>query len=171
MSKERLIDFSQYEIKEDGTVISKHLGKPLKIHTTRNGYVNNTYKQTDGKPGKFYRHRVIWYYFNGDIPDGFEIDHIDGDKTNNSKSNLRCLTHFDNIRNPNTYPHFLESLQSDERRRKISEGNTGKVITEEQRRKQSIAISGSNHPFYGKKRPEHSSRMSKARRDKLGRFI
>jgi hypothetical protein len=75
------------------------------------------------------------------------------------------------MRNPNTYYHLLESLRSDERRRKISEANTGKIVSEEQKRKQSIAMSGTNHPFYGKKRPDQSARMKMARRDKFGRFI
>ena len=171
MSKERLIDFSLYEIRRDGTVISKFNNKPMKLHTLPRGYVINTYKQINGKPGKFYRHRVIWHYFNGDIPDDKQIDHIDGNKLNNSISNLRCVSPSQNMRNPNTYYRLLESLRSDERRRKISEANTGKIVSEEQKIKQSIAMSGTNHPFYGKKRPDHSARMSKARRDKLGRFI
>ena len=171
MGKERLIDFSLYEIRGDGTVISKFNNKPMKLYTLPGGYVINTYKKIDGKPGKFYRHRVIWYYFNGDIPDDKQIDHIDGNKLNNSILNLRCVSPSQNMRNPNTYYRLLESLRSDERRRKISEANTGKIVSEEQKRKQSIAMSGTNHPFYGKKRPDHSARMRRARRDKFGRFI
>jgi len=39
-------------------------------------------------------HRVIM----GD-PDGFQIDHIDGDGLNNRRSNLRFATHAENLRN------------------------------------------------------------------------
>jgi group I intron endonuclease len=35
----------------------------------------------------------------------------------------------------------------------------GKTISENQRRLQSEAMSGENHPFYGIKRPDHSKRM------------
>ena len=37
----------------------------------------------------------------------------------------------------------------------------GKPITEQQRRLQSEAMSGENHPYFGKKRPEHSELLRK----------
>lgn len=37
-------------------------------------------------------HRLIWVLRHGDIPDGMQIDHIDGDKTNNSPDNLRLAS-------------------------------------------------------------------------------
>lgn len=37
-------------------------------------------------------HRLIWVLFNGDIPENMVIDHIDGDSTNNSIENLRCVS-------------------------------------------------------------------------------
>lgn len=43
-------------------------------------------------------HRVIWRLYNGPIPPGLEIDHIDGDPGNNNISNLRLVTHAENIR-------------------------------------------------------------------------
>lgn len=47
-------------------------------------------------------HRLVWETFNGEIPDGYEIDHIDGNKQNNALSNLRCVTHTENMNNPLT---------------------------------------------------------------------
>ena len=43
-------------------------------------------------------HRLIWLWVTGSHPKG-EIDHIDGDRTNNKWSNLRDVTSFDNARN------------------------------------------------------------------------
>lgn len=43
-------------------------------------------------------HRIVWEVHNGPIPAGMEIDHIDMDKTNNHISNLRLVTHAENIR-------------------------------------------------------------------------
>ncbi len=37
-------------------------------------------------------HRVVWELFNGDIPEGYEVDHFDGDIYNNTLINLRCVT-------------------------------------------------------------------------------
>ena len=45
-----------------------------------------------------YVHRWVWKAFNGEIPNGFVIDHIDADKTNNHLSNLQMLTRDDNLR-------------------------------------------------------------------------
>ena len=36
-------------------------------------------------------HRVIWEYFHGPIPDGYEVHHIDGNPANNDPSNLECI--------------------------------------------------------------------------------
>jgi hypothetical protein len=40
-------------------------------------------------------HRFTWECFNGTIPDGIEIDHIDRVPTNNNLSNLRLATSYD----------------------------------------------------------------------------
>lgn len=45
-----------------------------------------------------YSHRAIYQAFHGDVPDGKQIDHIDGDKANNDISNLRLVTASENIR-------------------------------------------------------------------------
>lgn len=44
-------------------------------------------------------HRLIWVYMYGEIPEGKEIDHIDGDTTNNRISNLRLASRNENMWN------------------------------------------------------------------------
>ena len=46
-----------------------------------------------------YTHRYIYEMFNGPIPDEMDVDHIDGDKSNNKISNLRILNRADNAFN------------------------------------------------------------------------
>lgn len=38
-----------------------------------------------------YLHRDVWRHFRGAIPDGYDIHHIDHDKSNNTIDNLQCL--------------------------------------------------------------------------------
>jgi len=44
-------------------------------------------------------HRVIWEMFNGAIPDGMQVDHIDGNPENNKIENLRLVTSSQNAMN------------------------------------------------------------------------
>lgn len=41
--------------------------------------------------------RIVYMYFKGDIPEGYDIDHIDNDSLNNLPSNLQALTRKDNL--------------------------------------------------------------------------
>ena len=41
-------------------------------------------------------HRLVWEAFNGEIPAGLQVDHVDGDKSNNALSNLRLVTASEN---------------------------------------------------------------------------
>jgi hypothetical protein len=37
-------------------------------------------------------HRAVWEFYNGPIPDGCHIHHVDGNKDNNDISNLECIS-------------------------------------------------------------------------------
>lgn len=53
-----------------------------------------------GIKGKYYKaHRVAWEMVNGPIPEGYEVDHIFHDKTDNRISQLRLVNRTDNNRN------------------------------------------------------------------------
>ena len=43
-------------------------------------------------------HRYVWEYYNGEIPDGYQIHHKDGDKSNNSIENLELLKKSDHCK-------------------------------------------------------------------------
>ncbi len=44
-------------------------------------------------------HRLIWVYHNGDIPEGLQIDHINGIRDDNKIDNLRLVTNQENAFN------------------------------------------------------------------------
>jgi len=50
----------------------------------------------DGKAK--YLHRAVWEAFRGTIPEGMEIDHINGEKPDNRLENLRLACHKTNLR-------------------------------------------------------------------------
>lgn len=51
----------------------------------------------NGKRYNRYVHRIMWETFVGAIPEGYEINHIDHDKSNNALSNLELVTHSLNL--------------------------------------------------------------------------
>lgn len=62
------------------------------------GCLSNGYSQITLLGTKVRVHRLIWLFETGQWPIN-EIDHIDGDKTNNHISNLRDVTHQVNTQN------------------------------------------------------------------------
>lgn len=61
------------------------------------------------KQKSYTNHRVIWALFNGDIPKGLVINHIDNNSLNNKISNLEVVTTKEN--NQKTYYHNGISLK------------------------------------------------------------
>ena len=53
---------------------------------------------TNGVRIRVSAHRVVWRYFNGDIPDGCIIDHKDEVRHNNRPGNLQAVTQVVNVR-------------------------------------------------------------------------
>ena len=99
VNKEKYIDFSKYDVYRDGKIFSKAFNKNRFLNTNKrkDSYSIVTLKSTDGKRRTFLLHRVIWYYFNGEIPENMQVNHIDEDKSNNALSNLNLLTLKENI--------------------------------------------------------------------------
>ena len=43
-------------------------------------------------------HNVIYAWYKGEVPIGYEVDHIDGDSLNNNIDNLELVTHKENLK-------------------------------------------------------------------------
>lgn len=79
------------------------------LHKKKFGYKQGTIAGSPHKNGylvlgidrrSILAHRAAWAIVNGSLPDnGLDIDHIDGDKRNNSISNLRVASRSDNLKN------------------------------------------------------------------------
>ena len=82
--------FSKYAASKEGEILNVKTGRILKKNLTYQGYYQfkvNDKKLT--KPKNYYIHRFEWECVKGDIPEGFVIDHIDSNKTNNKIENLQ----------------------------------------------------------------------------------
>lgn len=65
------------------------------------GVCGDGYVRLGGRGGVsafLYAHRVIWEAVNGPIPDGLEIDHLNGNKADNRARNLEAVTKSQNVR-------------------------------------------------------------------------
>lgn len=77
---------------------SRRLGKVAgTISSERRSRVRHVQIVFDRK--RLYAHRIVWEMHNGKIPENMQIDHIDGDGTNNNIKNLRLVTAGGNRKN------------------------------------------------------------------------
>lgn len=138
------VQYKGFTVKDDGTVINK-FGNEVGFKQ-RNKYL---YINCNGK--QILIHRFIWEAFNGEIPKGCEIDHINTIRDDNRLENLRCVTQKQNRNNPKTIEHYKESnkgkgvkgkIVSEETKKKISEALKGRIVSEETRKKISKVSKG-----------------------------
>lgn len=92
------------------------------IHT--NGYVRLSVS-TSGKQHRFYVHRIVWIAGNGIPMDSeFQVNHLNGIRTDNRISNLDMVSPTENNRHEQTLPW---------RKQQFGESSPGAKMTESQR--------------------------------------
>ena len=116
--------YDLYASSENGNVINiikKALHKGNKTHS---GYLNVCVRK-HGQPGfKGYQvHRFVWECFNGIIPEGKVIDHINNDKEDNRLCNLQLITHQNNCKKSARDRDYTFSAKNHENRKCVKANN------------------------------------------------
>ena len=100
MSFKTLNENPRYQINEYGDIWDNEKLKYVKPSKTqhKNSYsFVNLYNYETGKRKLYYVHHLVMRYFGSPKPgDNYEIDHLDGDKSNNYVYNLDWVTHKEN---------------------------------------------------------------------------
>lgn len=88
-----------YYISNRGRIKNTKTNNLLKGKITKRGYVEWCLSIPDRVPQKksYLAHRLVYQTFIGELKEGYVINHIDGDKTNNNINNLEQVLPSDNI--------------------------------------------------------------------------
>lgn len=121
-------DYSRYSFNPEDDWGDYDNGKYREPYFNKLGYSSHSYLCDDGKFHNMSEHTVKWEYFNGKIPEGYEIDHIIPVRNGgtNKLSNLRMVTHEENMNNEITLAKTKENAQDINRNKKISTALKGK---------------------------------------------
>ena len=92
----------RYDFKQDKLVLCN-------LNTDKDGYL--TLKISKPKSSRVKVHRLVYETFVDEIPQGYQIDHINTIKDDNRVENLRVVTPKENNNNPLTRKHKSESLK------------------------------------------------------------
>jgi hypothetical protein len=112
------VKLDKYFVQEDGKVINIKTNKEVKFSKDAKGYLRarlycKDSKHPDGrKPFKL--HRLVAMFYLDNYSEDLQVNHIDGDKTNNHYSNLEMVTNAQNAK------HGWNVLDSTERKNKLN---------------------------------------------------
>ena len=113
--------FPQYDVSSDGEIRNHKTGRILKTRLNGHGYFALTLrKEKEQIPVRVHR-LVADSFYDGDHS-GLDVNHIDGDKSNNHVSNLEFCTRKENIRHA-----FDTGLRKPRSQIKFRVVETGKV--------------------------------------------
>ena len=158
-----------YQVSNLGRVkslrIKRHKDGVMTTKTRKNGYVFIFLRVNNKRIWKSV-HRLVAIAFIPNPENKPEIDHIDGNRSNNVVTNLRWATPKENSNNPITIERMSVAA--------MGERNPffGKKHTEDTKRKISVSrigkYTGINNPFFGKKHKEETKLIISEKKKERG---
>lgn len=113
--------FPAYEVSSDGQVRNTKTGRILKQNLNDKGYPVLTLRR-DGQQIPQRIHRLVADTFYDGDHNGYDVNHIDGNKENNHVSNLEFCTRRENVQHA-----FQMGLKKPSRQMKVRVVETGEV--------------------------------------------
>jgi hypothetical protein len=99
-----------YYVSNLGKVYSKRRSGKLKLLHQRTGTHCRIKLRAVGK--WFSVHRLVWETFEGNIPDGYVVDHINCNRFDNYITNLQCITYSENTKRAYKYNRSMKITNS-----------------------------------------------------------
>ena len=116
--------YDLYAGSKDGNVIHIIKRIPHKGNKAHNGYLMVGVRKHGQSGQKTYQvHRFIWECFNGIIPDGKVIDHINNNKEDNKLCNLQIVTHKQNCKKSAKERDYTFAAKNHENRKCVKATN------------------------------------------------
>lgn len=88
--------YQNYIITKEGSIISKYTGKQVYVHVNKKGY-NFVRLYVDGKSKTYLVHRLVAQLYIPNPDNKPEVNHKDGNKSNNNDWNLEWSTSQENV--------------------------------------------------------------------------
>lgn len=92
----RLVEKGKLLVDKEGTIFNTKTNRTIGSPSKTTQYINVGYKYKERKIYTILAHRLVWLAHKGLIPEGFVVNHKDGNKHNNKLSNLEICSESEN---------------------------------------------------------------------------
>ena len=115
--------YDLYGADRKGNIINIIKKVPTKGNKMTNGYMKCNIRKYSDKQKRYFVHHFVWECFNGDIPEGKVIDHINDDKEDNRLCNLQLMTQQQNCKKSAKNRDYTFAAKNNENRKYIKATN------------------------------------------------
>ena len=104
--------YNQYGANENGEIVNISRKVPMKGRKNHHGYMRCDVRNNVGFKKNYQVHRFIWECYNGIIPEGKQIDHINDIRDDNRLCNLQLLTPKENSKKAAKNRDYTQTVEN-----------------------------------------------------------